>query len=379
MISTNSLIKCINDNNVEFISGVPDSLLKNFISSLSDGDYKGVHIPSTNEGSAVSIAMGYHLATSKIPLVYMQNSGIGNIINPISSLFNKRIFSIPILLVIGWRGEVFESIQVNDEPQHVFQGEITLQQLELLEINYCIVDKNSDIEKIFFDSVNYALENNSPTALLVRKDTFSNSSYSYQSNLNFPKREDVIKVICEALPDEAYTVTTTGMASRELYEYRKYCNSDHKRDFLVVGGMGHASQIASGLAFAMQNNTVFCIDGDGAALMHLGALCISGKFKNLVHILINNQSHDSVGGQVVANPNLDFSKIAKLMGYEISIRVDNIDDLKNYLENNPNFLKSSIFIEVMCSRGSRSDLGRPVNSPIYYKEIFMKGIKNAKF
>jgi phosphonopyruvate decarboxylase len=257
-------------NNIDFFTGVPDSLLKSFCAYIKDNVSSDKNIVSANEGNAIGLAAGYHLGTRKIGLVYMQNSGIGNAVNPLASLADKLVYSIPMLLVIGWRGEPNKK----DEPQHKKQGLITVETLELLGIKYKVLDESTSNDEMRLKvkkAYSYMKENNEPYALVIKKDTFE--EYKLKNNIvtDFEMtREESIETIINNMKNEAVIVSTTGMASRELFELREKYNDGHNKDFLTVGSMGHASQIALGIALSNKDKEVYCIDGDGALLMHLG-------------------------------------------------------------------------------------------------------------
>ena len=377
MIKLNHFLEGIKDANISFITGVPDSLLKDICGYIADNSDKFEHIIATNEGSAVGLAIGNYLATSNVPLVYMQNSGLGNIINPITSLADPQVYGIPMVLMIGWRGEIdINGNQFKDEPQHKKQGQITLSQLEILDIPYLIIDHTTrKINKVLKDMVLSAKERSGPIALVVRKKTFENYKYKRTiQKIKLPSREEVINEVLLHIPKKSPVISTTGVASRELYEIRDKLNLSHDSDFLTVGGMGHASQIASGIAISSSDRKVFCIDGDGATLMHMGSLAINADQNNLIHILINNCAHDSVGGQPTKGDSLNFSKIAKEFGYRYCFKVDQLDEIGAIL-NEGLAKEGSLFIEILCMPGFRSDLGRPNKSPKENKKSLIKFLK----
>ena len=366
MIDSNKFLEALEDAGLHFFTGVPDSLLKSICYRITSKYSNTEHIIASNEGAAVALAIGYYLASSKPALVYMQNSGIGNTINPLTSLADSQVYGIPMVLLIGWRGEIDDSgRQIKDEPQHVKQGQITKQQLDLLGVDYEVIDSMSldyadKIKSLYARSI----ENNSPVALLVRKNTFESidSIITDSTCESLPSRERTIKCILEHVPDTFPVISTTGMASREVFEIRELNKSGHHRDFLTVGGMGHASQIATAIALCNPNQRVICIDGDGALIMHAGSLAVSADCDNLIHIVINNAAHDSVGGQPTKGEKLNLANIAKSFGYKTTYFVDSLVDLEKIM---PNAFSSreSVFIEVKCSKGARSDLGRPTKSP----------------
>ncbi len=353
---------------LDFFTGVPDSLLKDICAYITDNTVDKNHIISSNEGSSVGLAIGYHLSTNKVPVVYMQNSGLGNIINPILSLADQKVYSIPMLLIIGWRGEP----NVKDEPQHVKQGEITLDLLKTMDIDYEILPNDEkEVENTILTLLSKIKDKSAPGALIIRKNTFSEYKLSGNETNFEMNREDAIKVILSNLPNRSALVSTTGKTSREVYEFRQ--NNDNKKnnDFLTVGGMGHCNQIALGIAISKPEKNIVCIDGDGAALMHLGALGIIGDLspKNFLHILINNGSHDSVGGQPTIGFKISFSEIANKLGYKNYLTFQFENELKDYLRENRE-IEGPTLIEILVNKGARADLGRPKSTPIQNKNNF---------
>ena len=370
MIDPREFIECLQSNEVEFFTGVPDSLLKEFCACLEEVPAAGRHIISANEGGAVALALGYHLATRKIPLVYLQNSGLGNIINPLLSLADAEVYSIPLLLVIGWRGEP----GVHDEPQHKKQGRVMLSMLEAMEIPYSILGPEVDQAEVSLrDALGYVRRNNAPFALVIKKGTFKTFAGSSGEKATFElTREAAIQQVLGFLDERDVVVSTTGMASREVYEHRSKKGEGHQRDFLTVGGMGHASQIALGLALQKPDHSVDCLDGDGAVLMHMGALAIAGALKvpNFKHIVLNNGAHDSVGGQPTVGFTVDMLGIARAAAYERVLRAQTQHELETCLvdmkrSNGPSLLE----IRVRC--GARKELGRPATTPVQNKSAFM--------
>lgn len=390
MIHAEDFLSALQAEQVQFFAGVPDSLLKELCACFSDKLAAGQHVIAANEGGAIGLAIGQYLATRQPALVYMQNSGLGNIVNPIASLADPQVYGIPMLLVIGWRGELDEhGQQIHDEPQHVKQGQITLSQLDVMDIPYQVM--TSEIESAHAQIqalLNQAIERQGPVALVVRKQSFA----PYKKGETKPEpvatladklptlesREHMIQQIVSALPAEAAVVATTGMASRELFEYRKAKQAGHSRDFLTVGGMGHASQIACGIALAQPDRQVICIDGDGAMLMHMGSLTISAQQSNLLHIVLNNGAHDSVGGQPTIAAQLPLAEIASAAGYAQVFSVSGTEDLKTVLQQAMHSGKSS-FIEVLCRKGARADLGRPTRTPTQNKHDFMQFLNEVEY
>jgi phosphonopyruvate decarboxylase len=360
-------------NNIDFFTGVPDSLLKSFCAYIKDNVSGHKNIVSANEGNAIGLAAGYHLGTRKIGLVYMQNSGIGNAVNPLASLADKLVYSIPMLLIIGWRGEPNKK----DEPQHKKQGLITVETLELLGIRYQVLEQNTnndEMKVIIKKAYDYMMENNEPYALVIKKDTFE--EYKLKNNIitDFEMtREEAIENIVNNMSEEAVIVSTTGMASRELFEIREKYKESHNKDFLTVGSMGHSSQIALGIALSNKKKPVYCIDGDGALLMHLGGLAIIGNQEpvNFRHILINNGAHDSVGGQETVGLKIDILAIAKACGYRKGYSCSTREELIKLSRELTN-IEGPVLLEIKVKKGARKDLGRPTTTPLENKEAFMK-------
>ena len=372
MIEAEFFYKKLAESGVGFFTGVPDSLLKDFCAYITSKTDEQNHIIAVNEGAAVALACGYNLATGSIPLVYMQNSGIGNAVNPLLSLADNEVYRIPLVLVIGWRGEP----DVHDEPQHIKQGKVTCALLEAMGIPYAVLENTEEgasrqIETCF----NTIKKTQSPYALVIRKDTFAPYSLTKEESKATMTREEAIEEISSLLRDGIF-VSTTGMISRELYELReKESPVNHERDFLTVGSMGHASSIALSIALQRPRIPVTCLDGDGAALMHMGAFAAIGtkKPRNFCHIVLNNGAHDSVGGQPTIAPFIDLPAIARACGYVHVYQAGTIQELKSILTKKNEELT---FIEVIVKKGARKDLGRPKSSPIENKMAFMNYIKN---
>ena len=370
-INLSSFYNEILKNNIDFFTGVPDSLLKDICAYIEENTPSKDHIIASNEGSAVAIATGYHLATGKIPLVYMQNSGLGNAINPLTSLTHKDVYKIPILLMIGWRGEP----NTIDEPQHIKQGAITRDLLNLLDIPTFII--GSDEPKSLLnlkDAINLVNKIKSPVAILIKKRSFeSYESYKFHDNKSFLlSREEAIRYLLELFPSDALYISTTGMASRELYELREEKNSNHSNDFLTVGSMGHSSSIALGIAISNKTKKIVCLDGDGSVIMHMGSQAIIGSQKplNFVHVILNNGAHDSVGGQPTVGKEVSLSSVALALNYKKIFKVKSLNEIKS-LSKEILFNEGPILIEVILRKGARADLGRPKSGPKENKNFFM--------
>lgn len=372
-MKADKLLQALEQRGIHTIIGVPDSTLKQFCDGLQN--YKGNinHYVPVNEGAAVGLAVGSYLADGKPACVYMQNSGIGNAVNPIASLANRDVYGIPMLFLVGWRGEP----GVKDEPQHVFQGKITCKLFEVLSIPYEVIDKDTtweQMESILTEAFE-TLSGGEQFAIIVRKGTFEKDVPYTWENGNTLNREEALATILKEGGHEAVLVSTTGKISRELYEQSDALYGTHENIFMTVGGMGHASMIALGIAKKRPEEKIICIDGDGAALMHMGALAFisSQSPENFVHIIINNQSHESVGAMPTGCQKVNFSELAKNVGYSWTIRVSTLEELTKVLHNIDE-QKGPILVEVLVSLDSRADLGRPKESARENKEAFMEYI-----
>lgn len=373
MISPQRFFEALKKNGINFYTGVPDSLLKDFCAYITDNVDKKSHIINSNEGAAVGLACGHYIATGKPGLVYMQNSGLGNAINPLLSLADQEVYSIPMLLVIGWRGEPGRK----DEPQHKKQGKVMLDLLKAMNIPFELINSSIlNTEELISNAVLKMKEQSCPFALVISEGTFEEYRSLTKQNSEYQmNREKAIEIILNELNENEIIVSTTGKASREVFEYRKKNNQGHQNDFLTVGSMGHCSQIALGISLEKNDREVYVLDGDGAVIMHMGSLAISGTEapENFRHILINNGSHDSVGGQPTAGFSTDFSAIAKACGYRLSLTAETdmqIKDGLSVLKNNP----GPSFLEIRVNKGARKDLGRPDTSPVQNKISLMENL-----
>ncbi|MDR3256520.1 MAG: phosphonopyruvate decarboxylase [Endomicrobium sp.] len=376
MINAEFFYERLKDEKVDFFTGVPDSLLKSFCAYLTDNCEENKHIIAVNEGAAVALAAGYNIATGKVALVYMQNSGIGNAVNPLLSLADSEVYKIPMVLLIGWRGKP----GVHDEPQHVKQGKVTLKLLEAMDIPYEILSSDeNEVLKQINTCLDFISKNNAPYALVVKKDTFATYSLknAQKEEPELMSREEVIEEIVRASKESEIFFSTTGMASRELYEIRDKYKMDHCHDFLTVGSMGHTSHIALSVALQKTDRKITVIDGDGAALMHMGAIPAIGvkKPKNFRHIVINNGAHDSVGGQPTIAQSINLCDVAIACGYKDVCRVKSRDELLNVLSGQKEWTS---FIEIFVKKGARKNLGRPKISPVENKTIFMEKLMQGK-
>ena len=375
MIRPEFFIEKLRENGIDCFAGVPDSLLKNICAYITDHCDASHNIITANEGAAVGLAAGHYLATGKPACVYMQNSGEGNIINPLASLTDPEVYNIPVLLLIGWRGRP----GVHDEPQHVKQGKVTTGLLNTMGINFDVLSKDEDKAEKQIGKAIQALNRKEVYALVIEKDTFDTyqlSTVNSQLELSL-SREEAIRTVASALGEKDCIVSTTGMISRELFEYRTAMNQGHEHDFLTVGSMGHASQIALGIAMEKPDRRVWCFDGDGATIMHMGSMAIvaSKQPGNYFHVVFNNGAHDSVGGQPTVGLNIDLPAVAKAVGYKHVVSVDNKEDLEKELSTLSSHLSTSggpILLEVRVKKGNRKDLGRPTTTPIENKEALMQ-------
>ena len=363
--------KKLTSHGVEFFTGVPDSLLKEFCLCIDDSIVGDKHIIAANEGNAVALAAGYYLAQKSIPLVYMQNSGLGNAINPLLSLCDSDVYSIPLLVLVGWRGEP----GVKDEPQHTKQGKVQLELLKALDIPYKIISQNDNqFAMQISNGVEIAKTENRPVVFLIKKGTFEKYTTEIEkSPIQCMKREEALEIILRNLDDNTIVVSTTGKTSREIFEIREKNGQSHEQDFLTVGSMGHCSAIALGIALAKPHRQVVCIDGDGAMLMHLGSLTSIAilKPKNFRHILMNNEVHESVGGQKTAAKELDMTAIVNSLGSSKIFNAKTPADLEQKFIDFVSCPGPS-FLEVKIQSGSRENLGRPTIKPVDNKENFMK-------
>lgn len=358
MIDIRQFSDIILENGVEFISGVPDTLLNDFCLQVESNWPADKHVIAANEGNAVAMAAGYHLATNTVPLVYMQNSGIGNAVNPLISLTHQSVYGIPMILLIGWRGEP----GIKDHPQHTKQGELTPVLMNDLDIPWKkLTDDINEAAEIIKWAVKDAIENSRPVAILVPKRVLEKGEKDgFEDQPGLMSREEAIHCIVDSLPNDTIFVAATGRATRELYEVRRLRNESHDHDFLNVGAMGHTSSIAAGIALANSSRLVVCLDGDASAIMHMGAMAVLGQKKqlgNLLHIVLNNGVHESVGGQKAVSGNIDLFRIAEHAGYNTT-KAQILSDQSLISALNEFILHTDgpKFIEVKIKKGMRKDL-----------------------
>lgn len=367
MIEPKYFFEAMGARGVGFYAGVPDSLLANFCAYVDEHGGREQHLITANEGNAVALAMGYHMATGKVAAVYMQNSGLGNAVNPLASLADPDVYKVPMLLVVGWRGEP----GVKDEPQHVKQGRITIDQLDVLEIPHWVLDADSEVDTVLDAAFAAMTSRNAPVALVVRKDTFSKYKPIQRAEASTLARETALDQLLKLCAQDDLIVSTTGKTSREVFELRAK-NGTAQRDFLTVGGMGHTSSIALGVAIGQPQRRVVCLDGDGSLLMHMGAMPVIANFKpqNFIHVLLNNESHESVGGQATSAHLVDFEKLAQAAGYSgyaSAIDLQSIQLAWGKLST----IQGPVLLEIKIRNGSREDLGRPTTTAEQNKWAFM--------
>mgnify|MGYP006420923723 CR=1 FL=1 len=370
MLCPTDYLRVLGDSGVTFFTGVPDSLLKEFCACVTMTLKPEDHFISANEGAAVGLAIGHYIGTGSLPLVYLQNSGLGNVVNPLLSLASPEVYGTPMLLMLGWRGEP----GTKDEPQHVHQGRVMAKMLEDMDLPFVVLSEDMvEAEVQTKAAAQQARDINGPVALVVKKNTFDKyAAPEVEADLPLG-REEAIIAAAETLEDNAAVICTTGMPSRELFEFRARNEAGHDRDFLTVGGMGHASQIALGLAMSQPARPIYCFDGDGAVLMHMGSMAITGQSnaKNLIHLVFNNGVHGSVGGQPTVGFNIDMPKIAIACGYASAQRVTNKKGLHSAITM-ARATDGVSFIEVQVRPGNRADIGRPTSTPEQNKVAMMK-------
>ena len=365
------LLEQLEKMGIQTITGVPDSTLKQFCDGVQTYSGSLHHYVTANEGAAVGFAIGSYLGTGKPACVYMQNSGIGNMVNPLASLANRDVYGIPMLFIVGWRGEP----GVKDEPQHVFQGKITCELFETLSVPYCVIDQNTSDEEMdaILSEAERTLSQGDQFAVIVKKGTFEKAAPFVWSNGNQMVREEVLGCILRGLSRETIIVSTTGKISRELYEQSQAVYGDHDNIFMTVGGMGHASMIALGIAKSRSDKKVVCIDGDGAALMHMGALpfIAAQAPENFYHIVINNQAHESVGAMPTGCQQTEFAQVARAAGYCEAAKLETMEAVTQIGE----WLTKKtgpLLWEIPVSLEVRNNLGRPKENARENKEGFMR-------
>jgi phosphonopyruvate decarboxylase len=371
MVPVRDFFEAVRAEGFEFFTGIPDSLLKDFCAYVTDHTIGGQHVIAANEGGAVALAAGHYLATGRPGLVYMQNSGQGNAVNPLTSLADPEVFGIPMLLLVGWRGEPGRP----DEPQHVKQGKVTRALFEAIGLPVEVMPEDCPgALRCLQETVGRMRGFSGPVALIVRSGTFERYRLRTEALTSFElTRESALKVVLDAIGSDAVVVATTGMTAREMFEHREASSKSHRADFRTVGSMGHASQIALGIALAQQNREVFCLDGDGAVIMHMGALAIIGSQqpRKLRHVVFNNGAHDSVGGQPTAALGMDLPQIARACGYRVALQAATASEIADGLVRLRE-LDGPGLLEIRVNKGARADLGRPGATPGENKRELMQ-------
>lgn len=356
---------------INTVTGIPDSTLQQFCDYICKNDIFENHIVTENEGASVGVAIGEYLATGSPACVYMQNSGLGNVVNPVTSLANSDVYGIPMLLIVGWRGEP----GTKDEPQHKYMGKITLDLLKVLDIPYAVVDSGTTEDELdgFLEIAGNAFADNKQYALVVKRGAFEKDNNIAYSNNYLMKREQAIEIIVRWLKEDDIIVSTTGKISREMYENCNAILGSHAQTFLTVGGMGHANMIAYQLAQRKTEQRVICLDGDGALLMHMGSLAVLGRkpANNMIHICLNNDAHESVGGMPTGAVGMSYAGIAEKCGYNKVYHVDEEKALQETLAKIRTDHEMA-FLEINVAIGSRNDLGRPKETAEENKISFME-------
>lgn len=370
-LDAGKVVDRLRSQGVSFFTGVPDSLLKDLCAYVTDDVEGSRHIIAANEGAAVALAAGHHLATAELSLVYLQNSGLGNVINPLLSLADPDVYSIPMVLLVGWRGEP----GVKDEPQHKKQGRVMLPMLDAMGLPYAVLSRSwHEAEAQIDEACKTALNRQTPYTLVARAGTFAPYELRKRVSNEYPlTREQAIKRVLARVPEDAVIVSTTGKASREVFEHRVETGEGHARDFLTVGAMGHCSQIALGVSLRRPERPVYCLDGDGAVLMHMGSLAIIGAHagSNYKHVVINNGAHESVGGQPTVAFGLDIPAIARACGYRHVARASTDDEIDESLTHLAN-VEGPALLEIRVNTGARADLGRPTKTPLENRNELMR-------
>ena len=352
MIKTEEFISFLTKKKINFFCGVPDSTLNSFLNALSIKKKKNVIAP--NEGGAVALAMGYYLKTKKIPLVYMQNLGLGNATDPLTSLCAPEVYSIPMVLLIGWRGNP----HMKDEPQHLVTGKNTLNILKLFKIKTVIIRSNKSFKSIG-KIINHSQKFKKIVAIVVPPGIFSKLSVKVKKS-NLPIRSNVIEKILRSVKKNTRIISTIGFSSREFFQVKKEKKIKNGKLFLMVGGMGHASATSLGVHLNSGKNEVICVDGDGAFLMHMGNVATAGVYakKNFKYILFDNNAHESTGVQPTISNKINFKKIASGFGFKKVYELKTKKDVENKLSKIMK-LTQPTFIRIVVATGTFKKLERP--------------------
>ncbi|QSB04800.1 phosphonopyruvate decarboxylase [Natronoglycomyces albus] len=374
MIEPYAFVDQLTRRGVSLYTGVPDSLLKQLGSHIQATLPREQHVICANEGAAVGLAIGHYLQTSTPAMVYLQNSGFGNLVNPVLSLADPDVYGVPMVIVVGWRGQP----GVKDEPQHVKQGKVQEALLEALDLPWAMLPKDpAEAEKAVDLAYDTAMEHSTPYFLLVEKGTFSDGIQVEQATPELPSREDALIAAADAVGTESAIISTTGMLSRELFEYRERAGESADRDFLTVGGMGHASSIALGVAKAAPERETWCFDGDGALLMHMGSLPVIADHagENYFHLVFNNGVHDSVGGQPTSAAAMDMAQTALAVGYRWAQTTSELSQLPRLIAQ-MRAAGGPALLELQVKPGNRAGIGRPTRTPRQTKTAFMQALRD---
>ena len=355
MLDQEKIYNLFVENGVSFFTGVPDSYLNGFCNYILKNAPANKNVIAANEGNAIGIAAGHYMATKEVPLVYMQNSGLGNTINPLASLCDENVYKIPVILLIGWRGQP----DTGDWAQHKLQGEITPKLLEVMNIPYAVLDDDYErsSEKIV-KAIKESRATRKPYGLIAPKGVMAGEKLNNKDDVYPLSREEAIEIVLNEMPENTIYSATTGRATRELFFLRERRNETKNHDFLNVGSMGHASSVALGIALEKPDRKVVVFDGDSAAIMHLGALTMMSKLNvpNYIHVILNNGAHESVGGQPSAGHLVDFTKIADASGYNtVGKPVTNKAELIDAINKLKNSGKASL-IDVRIHKGLNGKL-----------------------
>lgn len=373
MVNQQYLFESLKKMGIDFYTGVPDSLLNNFCLYMVQNIPDGQHVMAANEGNAVAIAAGHYMATGKIPIVYMQNSGIGNATNPLLSLTHDCVYGIPMILVIGWRGDP----AINDHAQHKKQGELTPVLMKDMDIPYEILDDENTVIQKFEWAVSKTKEISSPVALIAKKailtEKVKKQEYPESGLMN---REEAVSAVVDVLGEDAIYLGTTGRATREVHEQLKIHGVSEGHEFQNVGSMGHVSSVGLGIALAKPEQKVVVFDGDAATVMHMGALATNCRYKagNMIHIVLNNGVNESVGGQPSAGYLVDLTKIAAACGYKTSVHaVTRKEELQTLVREHKND-GMPLFIDVHVRQGIRSDMPKLIIDHKAQKKALMANL-----
>jgi phosphonopyruvate decarboxylase len=360
MIELKNLVELLKKEKFGPIMGVPCSVFKHFLNFIINKK-SFEHYACSSEGESLGLAAGFAMA-GKYPIIYMQNDGYGNVINPLSSL--QLMYELPALLMISWRGEPGKK----DAPQHKLMGETLLGLLEIFDIPYAVVNKGN-IESEIVNAKKYMKKKQKPYALIFKKGTIENFEVKKEeSKLN--NRYDYLEILKNCLNKYDIILGTTGFTGRELFQTVS-CNSK----FYMMGSMGCLSSMGLGLAKSYHKKTVYVLDGDGALLMKLGSLSTIGNYQpdNLIHICFDNNQYESTGGQKTTASTTNFVKLAEACNYKKAIMIDNTSHFEKIISK-ISLLEKPLFLHIKITSGTIENLKRPSFSPIEMKKKFMESL-----